>query len=436
MATELRAIGSRADFDDITAELGTATVDPKAERENYVALRQTLAQAGLWNRIFDESLEDAARPRLLEVLKEDLKHNPRLVEMHLGEIASLLDRCLEYRREAADLEIQGVAAGIRRFEADVLNALDEKILQEKPQVYSSAPIALQYPKAATAYGEGKDALARGNAIQAAAQAASHAALASHEEAKTLHSLKRLRFVAALDRQAMGRFDQPGSAQNYVQRFCRVRQLFEVDIVAAYRRALAASAFLRDCYTFTETLTTPDDPDLLDSFVIWTKGAMRVVALGSEREIEIVRHIRILDDGSKVWSTTLGFPGFFRPRLRGVAACYLCSLKEQDDADRGNLSFGVVLAHPSDGAVVLLPAVRMYRYDRPIEWMEGAAIYNLDPSGIWSVRFNTVGSTSEITPPGQYAPNPDFVDGIVLLLRMACTPDPSKDASWWLAEDRL
>jgi hypothetical protein len=105
---------------------------------------------------------------LLERVQSEEKlpftHNPRLVEPLLGEVASLVDRCIAYRNQAADLEIAGVAAGASRLVAYALDKIETQTVAKDVSGSAAGVLAAEYPMALNFYQKAADVnLGSGNA---------------------------------------------------------------------------------------------------------------------------------------------------------------------------------------------------------------------------------------------------------------------------------
>ncbi len=378
-----------------------------SEAAKWAALKARLKSYGNWPKTFDVSFESGAIEALKTISNQEkfqLTHNPRLVEPLLGDISSLLERCLSYRGQGTQLEIQGVAAYVNRVISDSTRDIDQSLTRNDPAPDVAAILASHYPNAAAQFRLAKNELGNANAIQLDAQTLGNAKIRDVETTRLSLSLARLQFVQDINRQLLGRYDVPGNGHNYAERFDRLRKLFESDITSAYRRALSAAAGLSALFDFKDAVPPFDGSDFLDDFVIWSRNAMRAVALIGESEIEIVRHVAINTIQSGAFKLNAGF---------GLVLV------------RSNVNFG-------PRPIIVIPAVRALGSDRNPESVTGGAVYNIDPRGEWSIRMSAKGVTTNNVP----IERGDWVKGLVIKLRVVCVPSPENDGSWWTSEDRI
>lgn len=429
------------------------TMSADQERSAWTELKSKLKEHGYWSQTFETSLEASARDPLIEIGDKEtadttrypskLTHNPRLVEPLLGEIASLLDRCLAYRREAADLEIQGVSAGLARIQADALNEVDQQMLLATSTREVAAILAENYPKAATEFERAAVPIGAAQAIQANAQALTSGKIRDTEQQRIGLALGRLQFLQLLERQRLGRHEVSGNAHNFVERFERVRKHYISDLAAAYRRAIAASLGAYDLLGYmdpkyrvdkpwladTSSLPKPNSKDFLDEFVIWTRDAMRGISLITENEIEFVQQLPFK---AAVQPMTIemsrAFLGARYVRLRSIAASYTVDKDDLNNPERTNASFRLAMERtnePDQAAeigpeeTVYVPDVRLYSAQRSPEFFSGSSLYNLNCQGRWIVHLSKQGVTNSSA--GLIARD-SWLKGIVLHLRVAALID--------------
>jgi hypothetical protein len=416
-----------------------------AQVTQWSALINRLKDYGSWPPTFDTPYETGAIPKLQLIAAREssqLTHNPRLVEPLLGEIASLLDRCLAYRDQGATLEIQGVAASLNRLIFDSTADLDQKLARSDPSPDVANILASNYPKAVAHFQGANNEIGNGTALQLSAQALGNAKLRDVEQSRLGLTLARLQLVQDINRQMLARYDVPGNADNYAQRFDRYRSLFESDITSAYERGYAASSGLAKLFDYNVAPPPPNDPAFLDNFVIWTRNAMRAVAKLGETEIEITRYVLISNVPASVFDFDLSgtFLGLTHVRLRSLAVSFCADAGviggPSPDEKKSNASFGFVMVKSNNQfgprSVIVLPAVKGYGQQRVPDSISGAAIYNVDPAGVWSMRLSTKGVTTNNGPIDRTG----LVTGLILQLHCVCVPDPANDGSWWTAEDRV
>jgi hypothetical protein len=454
-------------------------ISPSDEASAWAALKDLLKQSGTWPNTFDVSLEAGVKEKLKDVARTEvgdlstigsitpkLTHNPRLVEPLLGEIASLLDRCLAYRREAAELEIKGVAAGVARIQAAALADVDQQLITATSSAKDAAAIvADNYPKAAHLFETVGNSSGDAYAVQMRTQALSSARIRDVEDTRIQLAVGRLQFVQDINRKLLGRYDVSGNSHNYAERYEQVRKLFESDILSAFRRAIAAADGLKSLFGYVDpkydrptverphlpnpdSLLVPDEPDFLGELVLWTRNAMREVARIGENEIEIVVEAYAT---IKPWSsqtdfdpeplfdvdTRGSFVGLKYVRLRAIGASFIAGKDDLKAEEKANATFKLALLRDGDPAIgpreiLVVPRVRAFNTQREPDFIEGGAIYNSDPRGLWSFRLAGIGLSighEPQTPNDHKIDSPgisraDWVKAIVLHMRVACVVDTS------------
>ena len=414
----------------------------------WVELKDRLVKAGNLPVAFDVSYEEGAVPLLTNALSQETAkktHNPRLVEPLLGEIASLLDRCIHYRNEGASLEIQGMSAGAARLIFESTREIDTFVATADKTKEVSAIFASNYPKAAEQLRRVDDF---GNATMLQAQAAANAVLRDALTGIQALSLGKLEFIQDISRQLMSRHDVAGNAHNFGERFENLRLLYNSDIEAAYRRALAAReglealfsfSHLARSYNFKAEVPKPKGSGFLDEFVVWTRNAMRAVAHVAQTEVEmervlvmpIIKDVDLLDVRKEI------FAGLRNIRLRGVAASFRQGATE-NVADLAETSFALVMVKTTNNVgpltVIHLPQVGKYSVAAEPVTNRSSSLFNLDPVGEWSVRLSKRGTGSsyfESTDRGS------AISHVLIKFQVVASLDPKiADGSWWMSADRL
>jgi len=436
-----------------TAIKDPTSISSQHEQTQYSVLLNRLREYNAWPKTFDTSLEAGVSHALAKIAAEEqtgspnkLTHNPRLVEPLLGEISSLLDRCLSYRREAADLEIQGVAGGIARIQADALAETDKSILEATAAKYVAHLIAINYPEVAKLFGEFGTPSNRAHSLEASVQAKGNQRVAEVEGRRLGLALGRLKFVYELDRKRLSCQDVLGNAYNFGQRHCRVRKLFESDITAAYRRAIAAALGLSQIFSYTDPQYTafpwlpdlasrsnPDAGDFLDDFVIWTRNAMRAVALIGENEVEYVEQIfcRMGADSQEIQLGSY-FDHIKYVRLRSVAASYILNKDALSSPEKSQATFRLVitrkeeLGQPSGigpQPIIFIPNVRVFGSQNQPEFVEATSLYNMEPRGTWIASLSGKGGT---VGPVIFVERKEWVEGFVLYMRVVGVIDTAQN----------
>jgi len=231
--------------------------------------------------VFDKLIYEEIREAVLNVTRPS-RYDPLLYERHLSDVSRLLDRCLAYRRECADLERQAIN---RALEYQLFTDMKEYSEELTSQLTATLPLER------TRDGQA----ATGNALQAVKnelKALSPAYIGgadSSQAAIEIQSAKKRTLDSILDLQTKYqkdlqlRHETPGHALNYAERRNRVVSLLKQDVAEAYEKALAACAGLQaqlavsaSKYPFPvphEETQKDKDIDLLDNFVMWTRDVL-------------------------------------------------------------------------------------------------------------------------------------------------------------------
>jgi hypothetical protein len=410
-----------------------------------------------WLRKFSPSYEVGIQEELEEIQKVEERtthHNYRLVEPLLGEMAALLDRCLEYRREGAELEIQGVEHAYHELELR-LAELDLAHVSAESLASSLGPVAEIFEQDGTPSARGQAARAR-----AEGKASSNVAVTANQR-RTL-TLATIKTIQGITQQFKDRHLVPGNAHNFAERFQRLRELFNADITSAYRRAFAAEKGLRVVFGVSDKVPrrTPEKDVLLDDLVIWTRNVMRRVTTLVEREIEFEHIVPMTlyegnglggnpnanfsqlmsQDGSGAYKFYVPpFRGMLHVRLRAVGASFIALKKDLTRPEVSGSRLHLNLMGPLHTAgglrtggmrrpLFVLPSVGPFLPTSPINYMQGSDVYNAEAEGWWHVKVKRQMM-------GRYAPNEtrgDWIKGLYLHLRIAAyrNEEPEK---WILGE---
>jgi hypothetical protein len=432
----------------------TQAVSADVQVKNWMALLTRLSDHGVWPKTFDNPYEVGIKDKLKTIAEQEAKaltHNARLVEPLLGEISSLVDRCLSYRREGDSLAIQGVAAAIQRLQSDTFMELDRELVDADSAADVADVLATNYPAAVKYFTQIGNAEGNGQAAQLTAQVLGNTRLRDVERARVNLSLSRLEFRQELQQQLEGRYDVPGNAHNFAQRFDRTRELFDSDITSAYCRAISAAAGLKAIFGYVDqdfvdnsqpqkpAIPHPEkDDDFLDHFIIWTRKAMRAVAQIGESEIEFTRNIVVPLDPSSIATLDLtsAFSGLRYVRLRSVAVGFIAENEDATAPEKSNASFALVMVRNDvsvgPNQVVIVPNIQCYNVGRQLPNVQGSALYNVDPQTKWTVRLSSTGLTSTQKPINRQG----WITGLLFQLSVVGVVDPKVGNDWWLSADRV
>ncbi len=389
---------------------------------------------------FDVSYEEGSVAALSKIDNDEkikLTHNQRLIEPLLGEIASLLDRCVAYRREGRELEIAGVAAGANLIATLALQKTDRDIAQINVPAEVAQVLVTQYPSAIDAFGAG------GAGKQLQAERAANERLEQRSDARTALLLGRLTFTQDLELQLLARHGVDGNAHNYAERFNSVRRLYDSDIQAAYKRAKAVMAGFEAVFG----IKPPDLPAVapfgfLDAFVIWTRDAMRSVTTLAETEIEFVRDIVITIPAAATnapvsFDVKDHFQGLQAVRLRSISLFFTSDHASTHNDHFTNGTVAAVLAKtaPETSPRIILPVtgVRWFVSGREPTTIDGSLVYNADPRGTWNVKLSGKGLLSDGNPLDRAA----TIKKLVVRFSVLANIDPKNDTLFWFStEDRV
>lgn len=420
-------------------------VTAPTEVKNYENLFARLVTADATLDSFKPSLEDAVVDALKAIGSEEKNtsfHNPRLIEPLLGEIASLVDRCIAYRREASELELAGIAGAAARLTFDTLSDIDRRVTAIDISGSAAASFVESSKNVEAALKTASDKnLGEGLAIEAAAQISSNSSIAANSETRSKLLLTRLTQTQDIQRQLLARQSISGAAENYLERFQRVRALYEADIKAAYRRALAAQKGLAALFDRVDAVPAVSGNGFLDTLLIWTRDAMRAVTHIGESEIEFTKNFVVpippgAGNGPFPLDTRTAFAGLKSVRLRSISMSYTYSDGSYPNNGDGNGAVSVVLLKTDETIgpkpVVVNPNVRCWSLQGQAQAIDGALLYNVDPRGNWSGRVNQKGMTGS----GDEWANRPNAKNLVVQFHVVAVPDPLNDGSFWTSADKV
>lgn len=182
-----------------------------------------------------------------------LEFSPREVEYLLSSVNEHLRNCLELRNRAQDLEVSAYNESIELQCQDAILRLLE------------SQIALNCQN---------DAKTMANAASFTVEKTRTSPVPNFEYWNSLLSNQREQLVARRryleSRKSI--HEASGSGANFVERFAFLKSLFNVDLVEAYRRSVAAAKGLAEIYNFKKPLPPVKDVGYLNELVLWSREA--------------------------------------------------------------------------------------------------------------------------------------------------------------------
>lgn len=244
-------------------------------------------------------------------IQKTLIYEPQLVEFLLEGIGRLLDRCLAYRQELAELEIAGIKAATEYVMFLRVNSIDMSMLDDALQDQQAGVLANAFDNAAQQFKKSDDALGKGFESESSGQANAYRITAEKEVRRKKGYAARNGHIKAANHAMFTRLVSPGNAHNYAERFERVFRFFSEDLSEAYQKAYCAALGLKSVYRIDNVIplfnssssetnvnnwigaTVGRDvayssysiPDAIDALVTWTRNAMRDIERISQYEVE-------------------------------------------------------------------------------------------------------------------------------------------------------
>jgi hypothetical protein len=357
------------------------------------------------------------------------KYPPILVEPLIGDVSQLLDRCVQYRTLASELEIAAVQHALTR-ELDVdLNSIDSALaeivsLAEEYEAHAKrqATVAEKYNPGMANPGELMTKLLSGKMEEAKSSADGAEELKELEAKKLLKIRERLARVKQASDAFHARVQHPGSAHNFQERFDRTMVFFKEDLIEAYHKALCVRIGLKSVYGVDEPLPPITDQQFLDNFLLWTRRVLRHMEDLAEQETEIdfvlpIRFSYRLGGGgalvqNQTYVSTMQderdvvelsfmipadvFAGLQKVRLRSVGLSVTYTGADSNLAWKQNRVHAMEVVAPpmvmDDGAVYYRPTlvfrnVRLNSPEMGVDLASSSAVHNLDPASRfgWKLR---------------------------------------------------
>ena len=370
------------------------------------------------NPDLDVRLQDVVSVLILDVAIS--AYNTRQFNNLLQDVATLLDRCLAYRREYQDLAGQALQ-----------QAMDYKFFTDQRHVSENLELASWIEDIKQADGKAralaadhfasaadKDPLAAGfSAMARADQAASEKSVAAETARK---ALVRDRWGVLTKQQdslkQMHSLD--GHPLNFGDRAARISRFLLEDFKEAGLKAMAAQRGIQDMFGYTPDYSWQHDQHPLDQLVILTRGLIRGLDRSSQTQINFIAYCEVPFRGhadyglgkmtvNRYIQAQLDQKVYGVFRLEGIAARIRCTTLRHGGssediaayANRQMITSNVCLRQP-EGPRITLPHVGVIGPD-PQDYYRGSAIEGLNP---W---YNTVSPPEVLNPAFWFMSVSDF-----------------------------
>jgi hypothetical protein len=211
------------------------------------------------------------------------RYEPLLVENHLSDCSLLLDRCLAYRREARDFEIEAVSFALEYEKSNEVLDVEELLEQEVSEEALLTNEGMQLAAAANVFMQEGSGLAQGFAAQTAALSAASSARSLLWKRKTERLVQRRAITRKWQEAYKARHEAPGSAHNYVERMRRVVRLLAEDLHEAHCKAAALFSGMRIIYGEKFALPVLQD-GVIDELVLGVRRVSRYLDAARQTEM--------------------------------------------------------------------------------------------------------------------------------------------------------
>ena len=437
-----------------------ADVSPILDANNWVSAKRNLIAKYSFLSAFqsDLTVDQIVYNVTSSVVNVTPTYDPYQIENLIASSSSLLDRCLNYRREMYGLEEQAVR---RALEYQLYK--DQRAAQYAIELSARAETQrLDEQKgqdaAASKFGSvvDKEPLASGfAAISGAASQSLLEAITSEQERKNNVDIK-WKAADAYQLALEARHSSPGNALNYSERFDRIRGLLEQDIAIAYQKIKCVSLGAKRIFGISIPLESPTQLGYIDVLVKYVRDIIDAIeqATVSETDFEHVvslHQVRTLrgtpntfqllqDDPwnnglfKSPWLVSFYLDKEFPPavktlRLRGLGISFVTS--DADKADTHLRSIAAAVFPPEtqeffgDGTAFIArsPVIfeRVSVFDpNGVRYVQVPSIYNIDPRSSSSpIGWQIILSSNAIFPDGSAKGTANtFIKDIKLHMRLS------------------
>jgi hypothetical protein len=244
----------------------------------WVAFKAAIAEKVEWFRGFDKPFSELLNEAIENNPIERFDYDPLLVDALLKDVASLLDKCLAYRRDAQDLEILAVRAA-----ADYSKFVDLLPIQQEAEVIAQglSRLGVERSAAAKAASEFRSTESRGpvergfEAVELGKVAAiDQQVITSTRQVELIES--RWKLTKRYEDEAQARHTAKGNSHNYGDRMTRLLRFLAEDFQEAYLKAAALCAGIEVMYGRKFELPDIRLDSAIDDVVHVVRGAARFI----------------------------------------------------------------------------------------------------------------------------------------------------------------
>jgi hypothetical protein len=397
--------------------------DPAAAAR-WSAFKERLAVRSPWLRPLIPTLQSLIAEEISRRPIETRPYDPFLFDSLLKESIELTNKCLIYRRDAQDLEIQAVRSAAefeKFFELLSLNEESEKFALSINRLRAEVEGALA---AAQQYREDGSALTQGLARDASGRATAGTIAVNDALLQEQRISAKWKTMERFEHDAQQRFFEPDGSHNFADRLRRIVRFLAEDLQEAICKAEACFRGIRGL--FDRNFEVPDvlDQGSIDSLAVELRAASRFLQAESMADsdyelvipfaqpwIESSGQVRSLADREQVVAALLGgpplvvdltdvFQGQELVRLRTVGLSFASELAtdilnaaQVTQVSAHRLRAMLLLPPQSFGGgfsvrpPILFGNVAAYSGTAPLASYSGASVNNVSPKGSWTISFS-------------------------------------------------
>ena len=205
-----------------------------------------------------------------------------LFESHLSDVSALLDRCLAYRRDAREMEIEAVRFAIEYSKTAALLKIEDDLDKKTSEVPILEQEAAALRRAATEFekvgglGQGFSEANSGHSASAEARSSAYADRLKLQEDRRAE-------IRHWEEVYRARHEAPGSAHNYIERMERLVAFLAEDLYESYAKGEAVLAGINRIYS--QQFEMPKmGYGLLDNLVAITRRVCRFLDSTHQHEV--------------------------------------------------------------------------------------------------------------------------------------------------------
>lgn len=382
---------------------------------------------------FDAVTSDELEPPI--VIKAYTKdnspeHQPLLLDLHLKDVSSLLDRIISYRREARELEILAVKAATDYLLFNAQSTIEAELEIARLRRKQKEQERDAQQEGAGLFGDSQP-LNKGFARLALGRAQEMQTELTDIDGEIDLLSQKWDLLHKYHESYHARYQEPGNAHNFEERAVRVLTLMAEDVREAFAKAKAIATGFEMIYgekTFPLPATNP--LTFIDELVLWCRAVIRDLEVRSENEIEYDLVLPIVQpnpstgtslvsdaDFKKALEKTVDMKGQFQiefslpniffgddaVRLRGVGLSFgnVTNIVQSSGIDRTATADSYVRLYASiqtpeqvvPGGVppIRRPPIRFgcvsaLSSGRPLAFSDGNECQNVQPVGLWKINL--------------------------------------------------